>query len=162
MAEISVTEIVFLDTVVHKGTKFQGSINSRCKNTFWTCGDLSIYALHLLSPAKREKRIRKRWSPANPSKRTRQRTLPWKTFQNLKDVCRTEVTLLNNTQYLYLSRPMFHHWNFFVKITANLMYHLRHKIAPSRIQKQFQDISNIHPHYTRSSASTEQFLYAKL
>ena len=42
--------------------------------------------------------------------------------------------------------------NFF-KITANLMYDVRHKIAPTRIQKQFQDISNIHPHYTRSSAS---------
>ena len=34
------------------------------------------------------------------------------------------------------------------------MYGVWHKIAPSRIQKQFQDISNIHhPHYTRSSAS---------
>ena len=33
------------------------------------------------------------------------------------------------------------------------MYDVRHKIAPSRIQKQFQDISNIHPHYTTSSAS---------
>ena len=116
MAEISVTEIVFLDTVVYKGTKFQGSINSRCKNTFWTCGDLSIYALHLLSPAKREKSgIRKRWSPANPSEQTRQRTLPWKTFQNLKEICRTEVILSNNTQYLYFSRPMFHHWNFLFK-----------------------------------------------
>ena len=41
----------------------------------------------------------------------------------------------------------------FFKITANLMYDVRHKIAPSRIQKQFQDISNIHSHYTRSSAS---------
>ena len=36
----------------------------------------------------------------------------------------------------------------FFKITANLMYEVMHKIAPSRIQKQFQDISNIHPHYT--------------
>lgn len=42
---------------------------------------------------------------------------------------------------------------FFFKITANLMYDVRHKIAPSRIQKQFQDGSNIHSHYTRSSAS---------
>ena len=33
------------------------------------------------------------------------------------------------------------------------MYDVKYKIAPSRIQKQFQDISNIHPHYTRSSAS---------
>ena len=33
------------------------------------------------------------------------------------------------------------------------MYDVRHKIAPTRIQKQFQDISNIHPHYSRSSAS---------
>ena len=41
----------------------------------------------------------------------------------------------------------------FFKITANLIYNVRQKIAPSRIQKQFQDISNIHPHYTRSSAS---------
>ena len=41
----------------------------------------------------------------------------------------------------------------FIKITAHLMYDVSHKIAPSRIQKQFQDISNIHPHYTRSSAS---------
>ena len=36
----------------------------------------------------------------------------------------------------------------FFKITANLMYDVRHKIAPSRVQKQFQDISNIHSHYT--------------
>ena len=41
----------------------------------------------------------------------------------------------------------------FFKIIANLMYDVGHKIAPSKIQKQFQDISNIHPHYTRSSAS---------
>ena len=58
----------------------------------------------------------------------------------------------NNTQYLYLSKPVFYHSNFF-KITANLMYDIRHKIAPTRIQKQFEEISNIHPHYTRSSAS---------
>ena len=42
---------------------------------------------------------------------------------------------------------------YFFRITANLMYDVRHKIAPTRIQKQFQDISNIHPHYPRSSAS---------
>ena len=41
----------------------------------------------------------------------------------------------------------------FITITANLMYDVRHKIAPSRIQMQFQDISNTHPQYTRSSAS---------
>ena len=34
---------------------------------------------------------------------------------------------------------------------------IRHKIAPTRIQKQFQDISNIHPHYTRSSASNNLY-----
>ena len=44
----------------------------------------------------------------------------------------------------------------FVKITANLMYEVMHKTAPSRIQKQFQDISNIHAHYTRSSASNRK------
>ena len=38
------------------------------------------------------------------------------------------------------------------------MYDVRHKIAPTRIQKQLQDISNIHPHYTRSSASNNFFM----
>lgn len=33
------------------------------------------------------------------------------------------------------------------------MYDVRHKIEPSRIQTQFQDISNTHPYYTRSPAS---------
>jgi len=33
------------------------------------------------------------------------------------------------------------------------MYDIRRKIAPTRVQKQFQEIYNIHPHYTRSSAS---------
>ena len=46
----------------------------------------------------------------------------------------------------------------FFKITANLMYDVRHKIAPSRIQKQFQDISNIHSDYTRSSASNNFYM----
>ena len=60
----------------------------------------------------------------------------------------------NNTQYLYLSKPVFYQWNFpFFKITAKLIHDVRHKIAPTRIQNQFQDISNIHLHYTRSSAS---------
>ena len=37
------------------------------------------------------------------------------------------------------------------------MYDVRHKIAPTRIQKQLQDIFSIHPHYTRSSASNNFF-----
>ena len=37
------------------------------------------------------------------------------------------------------------------------MYDVRQEIAPTRIQKQLQDISNIHPHYTRSSASNNFF-----
>ena len=44
------------------------------------------------------------------------------------------------------------------KITATLMYDVRHKIAPTRIQKHFQDISNIHPHYIVSCRSWVVFV----
>ena len=45
----------------------------------------------------------------------------------------------------------------FFNITANLMYNVRNKLAPTRIQKQFQDIYSIHPPYTRSSASNDLY-----
>ena len=41
----------------------------------------------------------------------------------------------------------------YYEVTANLMYDIRHRNAPRNIRDLFQDISNIHPYNTRSSAS---------
>ena len=41
----------------------------------------------------------------------------------------------------------------YYELTANLMFDIRHRNAPINIRDLFQDISNIHPYNTRSSAS---------
>ena len=41
----------------------------------------------------------------------------------------------------------------YYELTANLMFDIRHGNAPRNIRDLFQDISNIHPYNTRSSAS---------
>ena len=41
----------------------------------------------------------------------------------------------------------------YYELTANLMFDIRHRNAPRNIRDLFQDISNIHPYYTRTSAS---------
>ena len=77
--------------------------------------------------------------------------------QNLTWKHHIDHVALKISRYVVLLSKLRHHVPthtlITIKITANLMYDVRHKIAPSRIQKQFQDISNIHSHYTRSSAS---------
>ena len=40
----------------------------------------------------------------------------------------------------------------YYELTANLMFDIRHRNAPRNIRDLFQDISNIHPYNTRSSA----------
>ena len=42
---------------------------------------------------------------------------------------------------------------FWDELTANLMFDIRHRNAPRNIRDLFQDISNIHPYNTRTSAS---------
>ena len=41
----------------------------------------------------------------------------------------------------------------YYELTANLMFDIRHRSAPRNIRDLFQDISNIHPYNTRSSAT---------
>ena len=41
----------------------------------------------------------------------------------------------------------------YYELTANLTFYIRHRNAPRNIRDLFQDISNIHPYYTRTSAS---------
>ena len=41
----------------------------------------------------------------------------------------------------------------YYELTANLMFDFRHRNAPRNIGDLFQDVSNIHPYNTRSSAS---------
>ena len=41
----------------------------------------------------------------------------------------------------------------YYELLANLMFEINHRNAPSNIQDLFQDISDIHPYNTRSSAS---------
>ena len=40
----------------------------------------------------------------------------------------------------------------YYELTANVMFDIRHRNAPRNIRDLFQDISNIHPYNTRSSA----------
>jgi len=46
----------------------------------------------------------------------------------------------------------------YYELTANLMFDIRHRNLPINIRDLFQDISNLHPYNTRSSASHNFFI----
>ena len=51
-AEISDTEIVFLDTIIYRGTRFHEKSILDVKPHFKKNGNLPVHTLHLLSPTK--------------------------------------------------------------------------------------------------------------
>ena len=61
-AEMSETEITFLDPKVHKGVRFDKEFNPRRADTLQTNRNIPVHELLLLSPTRREERLHQRGS----------------------------------------------------------------------------------------------------